>query len=37
MKRRRVSRHEAEAFGDPGKGRETEADAGGRGGGASDR
>ena len=34
MKRRRVSRHEAEALGDPGKGSETEAGAGGRGGGA---
>ena len=34
MKRLRVSRHEAEAFGDPGKGRETEAGAGGRGVGA---
>ena len=31
---RRVSRHEAEALGDPGKGSETEAGAGGRGGGA---
>ena len=34
MKRLRVARHEAEALGDPGKGRETEAGAGGRGGGA---
>ena len=34
MKRLRVSRHEAEALGDPGKGSETEAGAGGRGGGA---
>ena len=34
MKSLRVSRHEAEALGDPGKGREIEADAGGRGVGA---
>ena len=30
MKRLRVSRHEAEACGDPGKGSETVADGGGR-------
>ena len=30
VKRLRVSRHEDEAWGDPGKGRETEAGAGGR-------
>ena len=34
MNLRRVARHEAEALGDPGKGNETEAGAGGRGGGA---
>ena len=34
VKRRRVSRHEAEALGDLGKGSETEAGAGGHGGGA---
>ena len=33
VKRLRVSRHEDEALGDPGKGSETEAGAGGRGGG----
>ena len=30
VKRLRVSRHEGKAYGDPGKGRETEAGAGGR-------
>ena len=30
LKRLRVSKHEAEAWGDPGKGCETEAGAGGR-------
>ena len=34
MKRLRVARHEAEALGGPGKGSETEAGAGGHGGGA---
>ena len=37
VKRLRASRHEGEACGDPGKGCETEAGAGGRDGGAEQR